>query len=163
VLFSASRLFRPLLLAGLAGGIVEVLWVAFYSQLTPLSAAEVSRQVVWSFTPALAGSSFAPALGIAIHLALSILLAFAFGLLVWAPLARQFDPRFSLVAFPAALIFVWAINFSVVLPQINPAFVSLMPYWVTLLSKLLFGLVAGWSVYRFDRKARPAWATQSVP
>jgi len=149
------RLLRPLLLAGLAGGIAEIIWIALYSQLATLRAADVSRQVVWSIAPALANSAFAPVLGIGIHLALSVLLAFAFGLLVWAPLARKFEPEITVIACAAALIFVWAANFFVVLPQLNPGFVSLMPYPITFFSKLLFGLAAGWSLYRFDRQIRP--------
>jgi hypothetical protein len=150
------RLLRPLLLAGLAGGIAEIIWIALYSQVATLSAADVSRQVVWSIAPALADSAFAPVLGIGIHLALSVLLAFAFGLLVWAPLARKFEPGLIVVACAAALVFVWAVNFFVVLPQLNPVFVSLMPYPITFFSKLLFGLAAGWSLYRFERQIRPA-------
>jgi hypothetical protein len=37
---------------------------------------------------------------------------------------------------------VWAINFFVVLPLISPAFVTLVPYPVSLVSKLLFGVAA---------------------
>ena len=40
------------------------------------------------------------------------------------------------------LIAVWAVNFLVVLPHINPEFVHLLPYSVTLLSKLLFAVAA---------------------
>jgi hypothetical protein len=39
----------------------------------------------------------------------------------------------------AALAGVWATNFFVVLPIVSPAFVHIVPYAVSLTSKLLFG------------------------
>ena len=42
----------------------------------------------------------------------------------------------------AALAGVWAINFFVVLPIVSPAFVHMVPYAVSLTSKLLFGVAA---------------------
>jgi hypothetical protein len=41
-----------------------------------------------------------------------------------------------------SLAIVWAINFFVVLPAISPGFVHLLPYAVTLTSKLAFGVAA---------------------
>jgi hypothetical protein len=52
-----------------------------------------------------------------------------------------------------ALAAVWAVNFLIVLPYINPEFVRLLPYSVTLLSKLLFGLSAA-TVLRSDHMRR---------
>ena len=37
-------------------------------------------------------------------------------------------------------------NFFLVLPELNPAFVTLLPYGVTLFSKVLFGITLGWVV-----------------
>src|SRR6185436_17755875 len=80
-----GRTVKALLVAGLAGGIAEIVWIAFYSQYSPLSLSEVSRQIVLSMIPAVADAGVAPLIGVAIHLALSVLLAFAFGILVWLP------------------------------------------------------------------------------
>jgi hypothetical protein len=44
----------------------------------------------------------------------------------------------------AALVAIWAANFFVVLPVVNPDFVTLMPYTVTLISKIGFGITMGW-------------------
>jgi hypothetical protein len=44
------------------------------------------------------------------------------------------------------LVIVWAVNFFLVLPALNPAFVTLLPYGVTLFSKVLFGIAMGWVV-----------------
>lgn len=48
-----------------------------------------------------------------------------------------------LFAAMAALAAVWVFNFFVLLPSVNPAFTALLPYPVTLVSKLLFGLGMG--------------------
>ncbi len=79
-----------------------------------------------------------PALGIGIHFLLSILLAGAF-IAVLVP--RRLRNTGATVAISLmALAAVWAVNFFVILPIVHPAFVDLLPYPVTLLSKLLFGL-----------------------
>jgi hypothetical protein len=48
-------------------------------------------------------------------------------------------------------------NFLVVLPYINPVFVHLLPYSVTLLSKGMFGLAAA-TIFRARRGQRVATA-----
>jgi len=48
----------------------------------------------------------------------------------------------------AALFYVWAINFFVVLPFVSPAFTSIVPYAVSLASKLLFAVAAAEVVRR---------------
>jgi len=129
--------------AGLAGGLAEVLWVASYSALTGMDGAEVARQVTASVFPALAGASGAAWLGLGIHLGLSLLLAAGFVLAAARWLARR-PPAVVFAASAAALAMVWAINFLLVLPALNPTFVSLLPYPVTLVSKLLFGAAMAW-------------------
>src|SRR5580704_12033145 len=42
----------------------------------------------------------------------------------------------------AALAGVWAVNFFAVLPIVSPAFIHIVPYAVSLTSKLLFGVAA---------------------
>jgi hypothetical protein len=58
----------------------------------------------------------------------------------------------------AALAMVWAFNFFILLPLIDPAFVALMPYPASLLSKLLFGL-AGAVMLRH----MPVYRSASIP
>jgi len=69
---------------------------------------------------------------------------------VWLPLARRLRPELTIVSATAALALVWAVNFFLVLPHVNPAFTMLMPYPVTFISKLLFGLAAGMWLSRFS-------------
>jgi len=51
------------------------------------------------------------------------------------------------------LIGVWAVNFFVVLPSIDPDFIHLVPYSVSLVSKVLFGLAAAEALRRQDVSA----------
>jgi hypothetical protein len=133
---------RSGLLAGLAGGLAEVVWVGLYGASTGTPVAAVARGVVASLAPSAAAAPGAVALGIAIHmvmaLALGVALAFALGLVF----RRGDRRRFEAACVMAALAAVWGINFLVALPRINPGFVHLLPYGVTLTSKLLFGAAA---------------------
>jgi hypothetical protein len=141
------------LVAGLAGGIAEILWVLAYGAFAPVSATEVAREVTASVLPGAAASAAAPALGVGIHLALSIALAGAFV----AALARLFPGRHGAAGYVAiavaALAGVWALNFLLILPVLNPRLVTLMPYAATLASKALFGLAMGAMLARGERLA----------
>jgi hypothetical protein len=136
-----------LVLAGLAGGIAEVLWVGAYCALTPLSASEGLRQISASVVPTAAHSAGAPALGMVIHLSLSVALAMAYGLTMGIAPVRRPSQAGVIARAVAALTAVWLFNFFVLLPQLNPAFVDLLPYPVTLLSKLLFGVAMGYALH----------------
>jgi hypothetical protein len=145
--------YSRVLVAGLAGGIAEILWVAAYGAFAPVSATEVAREVTASLLPGAAASAAAPALGVAIHLALSVILAGAFV----AALLKVFPGRHSVAAYVGlavvALAGIWALNFLFVLPLLNPRFVTLMPYAATLVSKALFGLAMGAVLARGERLA----------
>lgn len=134
---------KSVLLAGTAGGTAEMLWVAAYSSATPASGVEVAREVTATVFPAAADLSAAPLIGIAIHMVLSLGLGLILAKILLG-LARG-----SWIAAPlGALAAVWALNFLVLLPALNPAFVTLMPLAVTLTSKLLFGAALGWTLLR---------------
>ncbi|MNC99822.1 hypothetical protein D3C83_182370 [compost metagenome] len=51
---------------------------------------------------------------------------------------------------------VWAVNFLLVLPYLNSAFVALMPAGATLLSKSLFGIAMAWTLNRTMHPALPS-------
>jgi len=135
------RWVRAVVLAGLAAGAAEVLWVLVYGGFASVDPAAVAAQVTATVLPDVR-DAIAPALGIGIHFALSVALAFGFALLMHDTLARL-DLASALVGAAALLICVWGLNFLVVLPRLNPAFLTLMPYGATLLSKLLFGATLG--------------------
>ena len=122
--------------AGAAGGMAEVLWIAAAAMVLGADGWAIARAVSTTVVPGLASSSLAPWIGLFIHFLLSIALA---AVLVRA-LSRQLHAAVIFLAALAALAAVWAFNFLLLLPLIDPAFVSLLPHPVTLVSKLLFGV-----------------------
>ena len=159
---SQKSLGLSIMAAGLAGGLAEVACVGLYSMFTPLSGAEVAREITASVFPGLAALPSAALLGVAIHFLLSLLLAAGF---VFAT-ARLFTPRRRTAdIFVSALVtlaFVWAMNFFIVLPAINPVFVGLMPYTVTLTSKLLFGVAMAAVLNWAPGESYPVWTRRSL-
>ena len=139
-------LFRTIFIAGMSGGLAEIIWVVFYSGLSGFSGIEVARQVTVSIFPALAGSTLAPLTGVVIHLTLSTILTFAFVQLVWIPFASRRGLVAMLAVAVITLSFVWAVNFFIILPVLNASFVTLMPYTVTFFSKVLFALAMSWTL-----------------
>jgi len=128
--------------AGAAGGLAEVAWVTLYAGMTGGDPAVLARGV----TTAAGLSALLPAspvaLGVTVHMALAVALGVALAL-AWSAL-RGARPGLS-NPYPlmlAALSGVWATNFFIVLPIVSPAFVHIVPYAVSLASKLLFGVAA---------------------
>jgi hypothetical protein len=124
------------LLIGLAGGLAEILVVCLYSALTAGDAGAVARHVASAV--GIAGASAAA--GVAVHMGLALALGIALStmvqnLTVWSDRAIWAFMMGSLVA-------VWAINFFIVLPVVSPSFVHLLPYAITLSSKLAFGVAS---------------------
>ena len=128
-------------IAGAAGGLAEIAWVTLYAGVTGGNAAVLARGVTAAAGLASLFQPLSAALGVALHMALAVTLgiALAFG---WRSFSyrRQAVSPFPLVL--AALAGVWVVNFFVVLPIVSPAFVHLMPYSISLVSKMLFALAA---------------------
>jgi hypothetical protein len=144
---SGSTLTRPVLgqgflqtglCIGLAGGLAEIGVVWPYSALTGGNAAMLARHV--ASTIGLDGAS--AAVGVAVHMGLAAALGIGLSAVVQAVIGRRARDG---VVFPfmlGSLAVVWAVNFFIVLPAVSPGFVHLLPYAVTLASKLAFGLAA---------------------
>jgi hypothetical protein len=129
---------RTGLCIGVAGGLAELGVVWLYSALTGGDAAMIARRVATAI--GLNGASAAT--GVTIHLVIAAVLGVALNAVVQTMAGRPARDR---VVFPfmlGSLSIVWAINFFVVLPLVSPGFVLLLPYAVTLASKLAFGLAA---------------------
>ena len=141
--YSAIENVRPILLAGLAGGMAQMLWVGAYSSAQSASGAAVAQQVTASLWPAAGEWAFAPALGILIHLALSIALAAMAAPLLSRITLKHPGAGFIVTGAALLLVLVWMVNFFIILPMLNPAFVTLLPYSVSFASKLLFGIAMG--------------------
>jgi hypothetical protein len=123
------------LAAGAAGGAAEVLWIVLAAALLGTDASLVARGITATFSLDPTAARFAPALGLLIHLALSIALAAVFV----QTIGRRLRGAALWSTALALLALVWAFNFLLLLPLINPALVELLPHPVTLISKLLFG------------------------
>lgn len=148
----------PVIVAGLAGGLIEVAWILSYSSMTSTSSAEVARQITYSVLPHSMNAGSAVLLGVGIHLLLSIALAAGFVALLYGPIARRFGATGVFVSGLATLSTVWAVNFLILLPVLNPAFPVLMPYAVTFTSKLLFGAAMSWVLLK-SPEMRPQLST----
>jgi hypothetical protein len=148
---SYGRVLTIGILAGLAGGVAEVAWVSLYAAMTGAKAAAVARGVTDTMG---IGVSSPAAIGVAIHMALAAIL----GIVVAAALAPT---RLEGVRLYGALIWalagVWTVNFMIVLPLINPAFVDIVPLGVSFTSKLLFGVAAA-ACLQFGGRATQAVA-----
>lgn len=134
---------RTIILAGAAGGTVEVIWVLLYCIGSPLHASLIAEEIARSFLPQMAGLTAVTA-GVIIHYVLAILIAGVAAIAYLRVLAGDIDEPAIFATSIAALAAIWAANFLVVLPVVNPVFVTLMPYTVTLISKIGFGIAMGW-------------------
>ena len=142
------------LFAGLAGGIAEILWVAAWSAATPLQLTTVASEITRTVFPGMAETAIATETGLMIHLVISMAIGLAF---VWAfekHLARHYGGAGILVGSITLLTVIWIINFLVVLPVLNPAFVTLIPHAVSLGSKILFGFAMGAVLIASSQTAR---------
>jgi hypothetical protein len=145
--FSSNRcveLIRNGAIAGIAGGLAEIACVSLYAVLSGADAGAVARGVT---AAVIGGSTAAPVTaGIVIHMSLAVVLGVALVLVL-----RSYCLRSSLASYVAAIIVltgVWAVNFLIVLPQLSPDFLGLLPYEATLVSKLWFALAAAWTFRR---------------
>jgi hypothetical protein len=137
-----TRILRVGVLAGIAGGLAEIAWVGLYGALTGADTASVARGVAGAFSPALASGAYGVASGIAVHMLLAVGLGLAVAAAFSAPLLSRVDGWSKSTLVVLTLGLVWAFNFLVVLPVIDPGFTTLLPIAVTLASKLLFGVGA---------------------
>lgn len=125
--------------AGAAGGVAEIAWVALYAAMTGGKAAVIAQGVTTAAGVGALYPGAAAGAGVAVHMILSL----ALGMLL-AVVARRLASGRSVRAFSlAALCGVWFVNFFIILPLVSPAFTHLLPYAVSLTSKLLFGAAAG--------------------
>jgi hypothetical protein len=147
------------------GGAIEVGWIALYQYVAGHESAAVARGVTQSLIPNLATAPAAIPLGVAIHMGLAVLLGLTVAIFVRKLLPRIVGTAMEPAVVVGMLIGVWAVNFFVILPMINPAFVTLVPYGVSLVSKVLFGFAAAfvfWCAGRFHAAMKNLKETSDV-
>lgn len=137
-----NRRMSVLLWGGLAGGAVEVAVVALVAVFAGIGGWAVAAGVSQATFGNLLAGTDAVVAGLTIHFALSLLVVACL-----LPFAARVHARFGtagvIAVSCAALSAIWALNFFVVLPRIAPEFVTIVPLWTSLLSKLAFGVVTG--------------------
>ena len=140
LILSNKRQLNTVLLAGLCGGLAEIGWIALYSSLSSANGAEIAGEVAKTVFSSASNAPWAPCAGVTIHLLLSLALGLGFALVLRTCSA---SPPAAQTVWTAALLTltgIWAANFLLILPAINPAFVALVPYSVSLVSKILFAI-----------------------
>lgn len=135
-----QRSLRHFVAAGLAGSLAEVLWILTFCAATGRSAIGILRQITATVLAGSAEAAWAPAAGIVLHFLLGVLIAVAFGVVLSNGLLRRARTPARLAAALGVLAGIWAMNFLVLLPALNPSFVTIVPWSASLVSKLLFGV-----------------------
>lgn len=138
--------------AGLAGGVTEIAWILLYAQVSAGDAVAVATGVTVSLFPALGASGLAVPLGILLHMVLAVMLGVAIAAGLRLALPRLAGTLLEPVTVVGCLVAVWAVNFLVVLPVINPGFIALVPLGAGLTSKVLFGAAAAFVFHRQSRR-----------
>ena len=124
---------------GVAGGLTEVLVVGAYALAAGVDPASVAGAIATA-AQIDSGSTVA---GLAVHFVLSADVGVALmALATDSGILRHNSPLRAYSAGLLALATVWALNFFIVLPVVSPPFVHLLPYAVTLASKLMFAVAA---------------------
>ncbi len=141
-------------LAGLSGGVAEIVWIALYKNISGGDAASVAQGVAATLLPNIPLATAAVPLGILIHMSIAVALGIAIAILVRSWLPRTGVKFVEPVTVISLLIGIWAVNFFIVLPALNPAFVTLVPYTVSLASKVLFGCAAALTLQFIDRPGK---------
>jgi hypothetical protein len=133
-----ERLLSTGLYIGLAGGLAEIAVIWLYETLTGGNPADVARGVASAVR--LDGAS--AIVGVTVHMVLAVALGIGLAA-VLRPVGRRAPIGAVFPFMLCGLAIIWGINFFIVLPVVSPSFVQLLPYAVTLASKLAFGLASG--------------------
>ncbi len=150
---------------GLAGGVAEIVFMAVYCLVSGKSGASILSLVTFTFSDR--GFAFGPIgaySGVLIHLALSILIGISFSIAMFLIDNNTDKEPATRTVFSAAVLLtgIWAFNFFILLPRINPEFVAMVPAKAAFFSKFLFGLslgvfvklIAGWAVLKGNLRGR---------
>jgi hypothetical protein len=130
--------FRTGAIAGLVGGAAEVIWVS----LSTTNAAAVARGVTATVSPQLAASGLGVAAGTAIHMLIALALGIAATIAIRSLMSADRPAYLEPLIVVGLLTAIWAFNFFILLPIVNPPFATLLPYGASLVSKVLFGIAA---------------------
>jgi hypothetical protein len=142
-----------LILAGLAGGLAEVIWIGLYSSVSDITLPAMGKAIAATVFSGGSELLLSPVSGLIVHMLLSVLLALGFGYILLPLIEKRFHHRqIPFITSVVMLIAVWKINFFLLLPVWNPGFIGLLPLGITLVSKVLFGLTMGLILSQYRQK-----------
>lgn len=149
---------RTGLIIGLAGGLAEIVVIWLYSALTGGDSAMIARHVA----SAMGFDGASAIVGVVVHMGLAVTLGIALsaGLQFFVDRPTYNGAVFSFMI--GSLAVVWVINYFVVLPAVNPSFVHLLPYAITLASKLAFGLAAAATLQMLQGVGYGVWLSTKL-
>jgi hypothetical protein len=148
-LISATSILRTGTLIGLAGGFAEIAFIWAYMTLSGRHAASIAQGVA----AAVHLDATSVLAGLAVHMGLAILLGLALTG-AWNALRGSQSTGAAAYGFMSAmLVGVWAFNFFVLLPQLGPAFLALLPYPISFASKLAFALAGAPMLQRLGSRS----------
>jgi hypothetical protein len=143
---------RTGLCIGLAGGVAEVGVVWLYSALTDTDAALIARHVASAIRLGDTAS-----VGVSVHMVLAVTLGICLNAVMRTSADRLVRDRLVFPFMIGSLVIIWSINFIVVLPTVYPSFVHLLPFTISLASKMAFGVSAA---ITFCALTKPSQAEQ---
>jgi len=146
-----KSLVRTGVIVGLSGGIAEIIWILLYKNISGGDPASIAQGVTETLLPQTLSAGVAVPLGVIIHMSIAVALGIAIAVLVRSWLPRSAPGFLEPVMVVGLLMVIWAVNFFLILPAVNPAFVTLVPYSVSLISKVLFGCAAALTLQFIDR------------
>lgn len=140
---------RAGLIIGLAGGLAEIVVIWLYSALTGGDSTMIARHVASAI--GLDGAS--AMVGVLVHMGLAAALGIALNVAFQVVVDRLSRDRAIFSFMVGSLAAVWVVNYFVVLPAVSPSFVHLLPYAITLASKLAFGFAAAATLQMLPSKS----------
>lgn len=141
-------------LAGLVGGAAEIVWISIAYMFGGTSPVGVARAIAGTLGHSSTSATSTALMGASIHLALAGLLGGVM-YMVWIRLLKPSKSRVSIMVFSiATLVAVWAINFYLVLPNLDPGFIVKVPVVTGLISKLSFAVAFCASIWATEPRKR---------
>jgi hypothetical protein len=128
---------------GLISGIAEIAWIYAYSLNHSILFSEIGNEITKSlFTISIINEINIAEFGLFIHIILSIFIGIVFGVFI-LNIIRHYTRKTFLVYFCSisTLMLIWLLAYNVMLPRLNPKFISLIPPDIAMYSKIGFGVI----------------------
>lgn len=152
-----SKIGRTAILSGFLAGMSEVIFISFYSLFSKHSLLVTGSEISKSFFNFSSYNVPTAMLGLIIHFILSLIIS-SFFIIAMLPFLKQMKNKKNIIIVGLGyLTLIWIFNFIFLLPKINLTFLNIFPYWVTFVSKLLFGLTMTTYLVKSERVDFSDW------